>query len=70
MIKDMRERRGMTQLELAQKCGVTQPYISMLENGKRTNLKISLIVKLAAALDVTVAQIVEVYGCENRENIA
>ena len=70
MIKDMRERRGMTQLELAQKCGVTQPYISMLENGKRTNLKISLIVKLAAALDVTVAQIVEVCGCENRENIA
>ena len=34
-IKEIRERVGITQLELAQRASVSQPYMHDLENNKR-----------------------------------
>lgn len=49
-IKEIREERGMTLEELAQKVGVSNPYVSMLELSKR-GLSVSMLHKLAEALE-------------------
>ena len=53
----LRNNQKLSQADLAQKCGVTQQYIQMVESGKRTPaLKTAL--KLAAALGVTVDELI------------
>jgi len=39
VIKDIRKRRGQTQQEFASSCGITQTYLSQIENnGREPNL--------------------------------
>lgn len=47
-----RDLAGMTQRELADRVGVTQPYISQLENGTRAVATRALLIALAEALGV------------------
>jgi transcriptional regulator with XRE-family HTH domain len=56
-IKKLREARGLTQVELAGKVGVTQVYISSLESGVRKNPSLELLGKLAKALKTNVAEL-------------
>ncbi len=35
-IRVWREFRGLTQQQLAEKCGISKPYLSQIEQGKRT----------------------------------
>jgi transcriptional regulator with XRE-family HTH domain len=56
-IKEIRESRDMTQEELAEKSGVSRVTISGLENGTERNTTSKTLVKIAAALGVTVDQI-------------
>ncbi len=53
-LKEMRERRQLTQAELAAKSGVTQQAISKIESCNRKNPSISTMYKLANALRCTV----------------
>ena len=53
----LRNNLRLTQEELAQKCGVTQQFIQMLEKGKK-NPSVSTLKKLAAALGVTVDELI------------
>lgn len=46
----LREAQGLTQVQLAQKLGVTQPTIANLEGRRTTDVKLSTLVKVAAAL--------------------
>ncbi|HEY3501268.1 MAG TPA: helix-turn-helix transcriptional regulator [Actinocatenispora sp.] len=52
-----RRRRGMTQRVLADLCGFSQAYVSMLEQGRRAIDKRSTVVALAEALRVSVAEL-------------
>ena len=56
-IKEIREKRSMTQEELAEKSGVSRVTISILENGTERNTTSKTWVKIARALEVTVDQI-------------
>lgn len=58
-LRAVRERRLMTQQELARKAGVTQHTISHLETG-RCRPRLATIKKLAIALGVKPATLVEV----------
>jgi len=53
-LKMMRNRQGLTQLELAKKIGVSESYICQIENGKMISIK--KLDKLAKAL-----------GCEPKD---
>lgn len=53
-LKMMRNKQGLTQLELAKKIGVSESYICQIENGKMISIK--KLDKLAKAL-----------GCEPRD---
>ena len=51
----MRTRAGLTQQQLADRIGVTVPYLSKLETGERTinNVRLSSAVSIADALGIT-----------------
>ncbi len=59
VIKKLREQRGMSQRDLAECVHVSGAYIAMLETGKRKNPSLAMLKRLAKALKVKVAELLE-----------
>jgi len=59
MVARLRKQQHLTLLQLARRVGVTEAYMSMLESGVRKNPSLATLKKLAKALKVTVAELVE-----------
>ena len=57
MIAQLRKKQDLTLLQLARRVGVTEAYISMLENGVKKNPSLPVLRKLAKALRVSVAEL-------------
>ncbi len=57
MLKALREKRGLTQIELARKAKIDQSYLARRERGDRSNPSLEKIQRLAKALKVTVAEL-------------
>lgn len=53
-LKFARIRKNLTQAELAEKVGITNKYLSMLETGNATNPSKPVMQKIAEALDIPV----------------
>ena len=56
-IKEVREEKGMTQNELAEKSGVTRSIINGLETGRVTTTTTNTLKKIADALEKKVSEI-------------
>jgi transcriptional regulator with XRE-family HTH domain len=52
-VKDLREQRGLTQLDLKNATGLSQATISRIESGEFENLRSDTLTKLADSLRVT-----------------
>ena len=65
-LKPMREKRNMTQMELAQKSGVAQSRISEIERGATETPTILVLFKLAQAHKCTVDDLIEQDSNERR----
>lgn len=65
-IKKLREEKGMTQDELAEKLNVTRQAVSNWETGK-TQPDIETLTRLAEIFDVSVERII--YGSERKERV-
>jgi len=50
----LREKRGLTQRQLAKLLGTSQPYVAKLESGRMRNLGVKTLVKCARALGASV----------------
>jgi transcriptional regulator with XRE-family HTH domain len=59
VVKRAREVRGLTQVELAKKAQLSQGYVSKLEVGDQKNPSIAVLKRLAKALGVPVAELLE-----------
>ncbi|MEZ4261971.1 MAG: helix-turn-helix transcriptional regulator [Polyangiaceae bacterium] len=57
-MKALREAQGMTLTELAEGCGLSKGYLSTIESGAGANPTLDVLIKIAAALDVTVGELV------------
>lgn len=57
-IKVWREYRGLTQQQLADVAGISKPYLSQIETGKRTGTT-DILSAIAKALDVTLDEVVQ-----------
>jgi DNA-binding XRE family transcriptional regulator len=57
-IKVWREYRGLTQQQLADVVGISKPYLSQLETGKRTGTT-EVLSTIAEALNVSLEQVAE-----------
>lgn len=61
-LRYLRERAGLSQVMLAKASGVDRSYISMLENGRRTNVSHEVATSLARALGVTLEELYRLTG--------
>ena len=50
-IVELREKLGLTQGELAERIGVSQPFIARIENDEASNLSLETLVKIVEALN-------------------
>ena len=57
-VKELRIERDLTQSELAEKVGLSNNFIGMVERGER-NTSVDKIFKLAKAFDIKLAQFIE-----------
>lgn len=53
-VKEIREKKGMTQEELEEKSGISRQTISAIENNDRYQAKVGTLMALAEALETTV----------------
>jgi len=58
-IKQLRSQKQWTQPVLAEKAGVSKGYVYMLESGEMTNPSLDILLKIANALDTTIADLVD-----------
>ena len=58
-LKQVRESRGLTQVELAAASGVRRATISDIENGKTSGIDFEVLERLATALGVNAAVMIE-----------
>ncbi len=58
MIRELREKRGLTQTELAQAAGITRIYVAKIEAGEKLP-SIPILLKLAKALKVKAGKLLE-----------
>lgn len=56
-VRVARAKKGWSQIELAEKSGVCETTISFIENGKQELVRMSTLQKLALALEVDVAEL-------------
>jgi len=60
-IRIFREKLGLSQEELAEKCGFDRTYISLLERAKR-NITFLNLLKLSNGLEINISKLLEVYN--------
>ena len=56
-VKEIRTERSLTQTNVSEKAGITQAYLSQIENGKRS-MSIVTAVKLANVFGVTLDELI------------
>ena len=52
-VAEFRKERGMSQEELAEKAGISRPYLSQIETQRQQTVSNSVMFKIAAALGVS-----------------
>jgi len=53
-VKELREEKGLTQEELAKRCGVSRQSISAIEKNKVEQVKSGTLIAIAEALETTI----------------
>ncbi|HBR03853.1 MAG TPA: XRE family transcriptional regulator [Ruminiclostridium sp.] len=64
VIKAKREEKGYSLLEFAKKIGISAGYLSQIENGRKTNPKLEIILSIIHALDMDIGMLL---GLESSE---
>jgi len=57
-IVELREAMGMTRYRLAKKSDIAYSYLADIEKGKQTNPTVDIVKKIAAALGVSVNELI------------
>ena len=67
-MKEIRQKRGLTQVELSQRSGFTQARVSELEHGSRMPNLVTIL-RIAAALDCKVAELMSIFDEEGLSSL-
>jgi len=59
IVRELRERQGLTQPQLAERAQLAVSYVTLMEAGQQVNLSPSAVGRLARALGVTSKQLSE-----------
>jgi len=60
VVRELRERQGLTQPQLAERAQLAVSYITLIESGQHANLSPSALGRLARALGVGSKQLIEI----------
>ncbi len=58
-IRELRNKKGLSLDELAALSGISKSYISYIERGLQNNPSISILEKIAGALNVNIIELIE-----------
>lgn len=58
-IKQLREANGLTQEAFAEKAGLAYKYYQHVEAGRRRDIRLSTLIKMAEGLGLTLSQLVD-----------
>lgn len=67
VIRTLRKNKKLTQLELCEKIGITQTYLSQLESGEKSNPGKELIFSICDAFDIS--QVAFLWMCIEEEDV-
>jgi transcriptional regulator with XRE-family HTH domain len=67
-MKEIRQKRGLTQVELSQRSGFSQARVSELERGARMPNLVTIL-RIAAALDCKVAELMSIFDEEGLSSL-
>ena len=59
VLRELREAKGLTQIELVKKAKLAQSYLATLEGGGKKNPSLAILTRLAKALNVPVTELLE-----------
>jgi transcriptional regulator with XRE-family HTH domain len=62
VVRELRERQGLSQAQLAERAQLALSYITLLESGQQVSFSPSAIGRLARALGVTAKHLTELGG--------
>jgi transcriptional regulator with XRE-family HTH domain len=68
LVATLRKSHGYSQAELAARCQIDNSYISQIEHGKRANVSLDIISKLARALHIKPAFLMFLSITSDRED--
>jgi transcriptional regulator with XRE-family HTH domain len=57
VLRDVREHRGLTQQQVAERASITQAYLAKLETGDKENPSLDIVRRLARALRVPLKEL-------------
>lgn len=66
MLKSLRLHKRLTQARLAKRASISQPYLALLEQGKKRNPSLSVLKGLAKALRTTTEAVIEALAGQGR----
>ena len=58
-VKEFREARGLSQEAFAEKAGIGYKYYQHVESGRRRDVRLSTLTKMAAGLGLTLSELVD-----------
>ena len=59
-LKSYRREQGKTQFEMSGEMGISVEEISLIERGKKEDIKLSTLQKMAAHMGITVSELIKV----------
>ncbi len=58
-VKEFREARGLSQEAFAEKAGIGYKYYQHVESGRRRDIRLSTLIKIAGGLGLTLSELVD-----------
>lgn len=66
-IRSNREKRNISQTQLAERVGITRAYLCQLEKGVKNNPSIRILMDIAKELDVPVETLISPNGAKHEQ---
>lgn len=64
IIKAKREEKGLSLVEFAKRIGISSGYLSQIENGRKTNPRLDIVLRIIHELDIDIRMLL---GIESGE---
>ena len=58
-IRELREARGLTQESFAERAGLTYKHYQQVESGRKFDIRLSTLIKMAEGLDLELSELVD-----------